>query len=515
MRTLHSREGSTSRILPLVLLVLFVLSPEALAAEVINLAGSGATCVNPTSSCGDGNVATSAMLAWPMDVALDSTGNMYISDHLNKKVRRVDATTSIISTVMGTGADGHTASGTATDARLSQPRGVAVDPTGNIVYIADAYNSVIMAIDLSANTVSVYAGLGPTQTPSVAGQGDGGLATAAPLHEPSGVTVDPHGNVYITDQPQCLVRRVDASTGIITTVAGTTGGSPCGNSGDGGPATSAKLNRPHDTAVDAAGNLWIADEDNHVIRYVDASTGIISTVAGATTTIGQAAHIGTDGAGNVVWGDIDDSYIYWLNPDGDLTAAVGTGSPGPGANTTEATTTETNSPHSATIYNDCIVYADTYNSRIRMTCPDGLEGGDEPDDTGDPGDTGDTGDGPDDTGDTGDGPDDTGDSPDDTDDTGDGPGDTDDTAECTDDTDSDGDGCSDCVEYRAGTNPFDPDSDDGGRDDCDEIERGTDPWDPDDDHGWYHGGTCGTTTPRSGFMAFGLIAMLGLALRRR
>jgi len=227
---------------------------------------------------GDGGLATSAYLANPFGVALDTAGNIYIADNLNNVIRKVTVSTGIISTVAGDGSffmnmwpfcgDG----GLATDAQLNNPWGVAVDVAGNI-YIADRGNNVIRKVTVSTGIISTICGDG-----NAGYSGDNGQANIAELNAPDGVTIDSTGNIYISDDGNNVIRKINASTGKITTVAGN---GTAGFSGDNGSATSAKLNDPSlGVAFDAAGNFYIADDANERIRKVNASTGNITTVAG-------------------------------------------------------------------------------------------------------------------------------------------------------------------------------------------------------------------------------------------
>jgi sugar lactone lactonase YvrE len=221
---------------------------------------------------GDGGPATMAALLGPSGVAADKNNNLYIADNDNNRIRKVDAITGIITTVAGNGVYSFAGDGgPATSASLKEPTGVAIDAGGNI-YIADYYNNRIRKVDAVTGIISTIAGNG-----SNGFSGDGGPADSASIWLPTGVAVDGDGNVYIADWPNQRIRKVDASTGIITTVAGN--GTP-GFSGDGGLATSAWLFQPYGIAVDAGKNLFIADYANNRIRKVDAGTGIISTVAG-------------------------------------------------------------------------------------------------------------------------------------------------------------------------------------------------------------------------------------------
>jgi len=224
---------------------------------------------------GDGAPATSAELAFPVAVALDAAGNLFIADLYNNRIRKV-STTGIITTFAGNGTKNIQSglgsysgdNGPATAAGLNYPYGVTVDAAGNL-YFADLYNNRIRKVS-TIGTITTIAGDGQTGF-----TGDGGPATSAQLDEPFGIAVDAAGNVFFTDYGNDRVRKISAS-GTITTVAGN---GTAGFSGDGGPATSALLGYPKGIAVDASGNLFIADFSNSVIRKVSTS-GIITTVAG-------------------------------------------------------------------------------------------------------------------------------------------------------------------------------------------------------------------------------------------
>ena len=202
-------------------------------------------------------------------VAVDGGGNLYLADTENNAIRKV-AVTGIITTVAGTGSAGYSGDrGPGTIATLDYPSGVAVDAAGN-VYIADSVNRVIRKLTATTGIITTVAGSG-----SQGDSGDGGPATSAQFWFPEAVALDGAGNLYISDSNR--IRKVAAATGIITTVAGT---GLNGYSGDGGPAAAADLNVSKGVAVDDAGNIYIADLDNSVIRKVTAATGIITTVAG-------------------------------------------------------------------------------------------------------------------------------------------------------------------------------------------------------------------------------------------
>ncbi len=215
---------------------------------------------------GDLGPATGARLSGPQGIAVDSLGYLYIADANTSTVRKVDPSGGI-STIAGTGSSGYTGDGTfATSAMLSGPAAVAVDPYGQ-VYIADYFNNVVRKID-TFGIITTFAG-----NITIGYSGDGGQATAAGLHSPSGVSVFGFGPVYIADQGNNAVRLVN-SAGIITTVAG---GYTNGYSGDGGLAALAHLSSPKGIAIDALNRLFIADYDNNVIRVVQAFTGTNNT----------------------------------------------------------------------------------------------------------------------------------------------------------------------------------------------------------------------------------------------
>jgi len=216
---------------------------------------------------GDGGPATAAQMGTAYFLTLDTAGNIYFSNYAEHRVRKV-STSGIISTIAGTGIAGYSPDGTvATAAQITYPWGVAVDGTGN-VYIGEGAR--IRKIDGVSGLISTVAGNGTTIA-----SGDGGPATAAGLGAPHGITVDAAGNIFIANFSSSTVRKVSLS-GIITTIAGS---STHGFAGDGGPATSAKLDDPEGVVLDAAGNLYVADLINGRIRRIDPA-GIITTFAG-------------------------------------------------------------------------------------------------------------------------------------------------------------------------------------------------------------------------------------------
>ncbi|MBS1652904.1 MAG: T9SS type A sorting domain-containing protein [Bacteroidetes bacterium] len=224
-------------------------------------------------AAGDGSAAISAQLNVPYGVAIDAIGNLYIADMSNHKIRKVN-TSGIITTFAGTGVQGYSGDGAAaTSAKLAGPTGVAVDALGN-VYIADNSNNRIRKVNTSG-IITTIAGIGGANGFT----GDGGAATAAKLGNPWGLTLDKNGNIYFSDSQNHRIRKINTS-GIISTIAGI--GSN-GFSGDGSAATSAMLNLPCGVAIDTIGNVYIADRNNRRVRKVDI-TGIITTFAGTGVT---------------------------------------------------------------------------------------------------------------------------------------------------------------------------------------------------------------------------------------
>ena len=233
---------------------------------------------------GDDGPAVSAQLKYPKDVSVDSTGNLYIVDSQNNRIRKVTAN-GIISTVAGNGSQGFGGDGgPATAAQLNQPSSMAVDSAGNL-HIADISNHRIRKVT-AAGIISTVAGNG-----SRGSGGDGGFATSAYFDFPSAVAVDSAGNLYVADVYNSRIRKITAA-GIISTVAGS---EFTGFGGDNGVATEAQLFHPRGVAVDLAGNIYISDFDNNRIRFVNTASLAIATAA--ITSIAQTR---ASGGGNVV-----------------------------------------------------------------------------------------------------------------------------------------------------------------------------------------------------------------------
>ena len=313
---------------------LLLLTFNAKAQIISTVAGTGTSGFS-----GDGAAATSATLSSPGTSAVDASGNIYIADKNNNRIRKV-STAGIITTFAGKDTLGYSGDGgAATAAKLNAPLSVCFDAAGNL-YIADFGNSLIRKVNTSG-IISTVAGT----TFGLAG--DGAAATAAQINSPTDVAMDAAGNMYICDYGNSRIRKVNTA-GIISTVAGTT----AGFAGDGGPATDAQLMNPNGMCVDAAGNIYIADLANVRIRKVDAS-GTISTIAGSATpgytgdggpatnaNLGNPAFITTDGHGNVVFSDMPNQVIRKIDAAGTITTIAGShmaGYSGDGGSATAAT----------------------------------------------------------------------------------------------------------------------------------------------------------------------------------
>jgi len=228
---------------------------------------------------GDGNLAVSAILNQPSGIALDSSGNLYFADLGNNRIRKINTITGIISTIAGNGYYGNGGSGYYGDgvpsatSTLNNPYGMAVDSMDNL-YIADRNNHMIRKITASTGIINTIAGNG-----NAGYGGDGSLAVSATLNTPTFIALDRSGNIYFVDGG-IRIRKINASTGIITTVAG----NPNGYDYDGVAASAAVLNSVAGIAIDPSNNLYIASLNSdykYTIRKVTASTGIISTIAGS------------------------------------------------------------------------------------------------------------------------------------------------------------------------------------------------------------------------------------------
>ena len=306
------------------------------AAGIIStVAGDGRGGYN-----GEDIPATEAHLLHPRGLAVDRSGNLYIADAQNHRVRRVDSM-GMIATVVGIGDWGFEGEGgPALEAFLRQPSVVAVDALDNL-YIADGLNHRVRMVD-STGAITTVAGSGDWGF-----DGDGGPALSARLSIPHGLAVDGYGNLYITSQEDHRVRMVNAS-GVITTVAGA---HEAGFGGDGGPAVRATFNDPVGLATDLRGNLYIADRGNHRVRMVNPA-GVITTVAGTgqigaagdggpatMASVGYPSDVAVDAFGNLLISQRL-GVVRKVNPAGVITTVAGQsfrfGRSGDGGPATEA-----------------------------------------------------------------------------------------------------------------------------------------------------------------------------------
>ncbi|MGB6163409.1 MAG: protein kinase [Pseudonocardiaceae bacterium] len=316
---------------------------------------------------GDGGLATQATLLNPNFAHFDKGGRLYIADSGNNRIRRVDQDGTIV-TIAGNGTAGFSGDGgLAVDAQLNTPGSLALDSVGN-VYIADTNNHRVRKVALDGKIMTI-AGIGGGYF-----SGDNGPATGADLRFPDGLAVGSDGSLYIAEGGNDVIRRVDPA-GIIMTVAGNR---TRGFSGDGGPATQAQLYSPEQIDIDRDGNLYIADQVNNRIRRVDRA-GIITTVAGSgakgfsgdggtarAAQLNNVWGIAVDDAGNLYIADAGNNRIRKVDPGGKITTIAGTDVAGFSGDGEPATQAELNNPFGVSVGADGAVYiADYSNGRIR------------------------------------------------------------------------------------------------------------------------------------------------------
>jgi len=333
---------------------------------ITTVAGSG----TPGRS-GDGGPATTAMLRNPHGVAVDGSGDLFIADSGNDVVREVKPG-GIITTVAGNGSYGLTGDGgPAIAATLQYPTGLALDAAGDL-FIADSINNVVREVK-PGGIITTVAGIGLNNE-----TGDGGPATAATLSQPNGVAVDGAGDLFIADTTTGVVREVKPG-GVISTAAGSH------HAGDGGPATAASLDQPGGVAADAAGDLFIADTRDDAIREVRPG-GIITTVAGTGTaghsgdggpataaTLDQPGGVAADAAGDLFIADTFNNVVREVKPGGIITTVAGNGRFGSTGDGGPATAAELSGPSSLALdaAGDLFI-ADSFNDLVREVTPGGI-----------------------------------------------------------------------------------------------------------------------------------------------
>jgi hypothetical protein len=321
---------------------------------------------------GDNGLAVNASISSSARLAIDTAGNIYIADIYNNRIRKVTAATGNITTIAGKGDSGFSGDGgPARSAAFSDVESIAVDADNNI-YFADAGNFRVRKITASSGFISTVAGSG-----SPGYSGDGGPATSASFKSLVSVGIDAQQNVYIADSASSVIRKLTVATGLISTVAGS---GAANFAGDNAPAIFATLNRPQGSAVDAEGNLYIADTDNNRIRKVTASTGLITTIAvgdiGFPKVSGAAkivinrppivgVQIALDSAGNVYFARAD-RILKVTVATGIITTVAGGAFGGFGGDGGLATNALLSNPLAIAIDSlDNIYIADNFNSRIR------------------------------------------------------------------------------------------------------------------------------------------------------
>ncbi|WP_261569417.1 protein kinase domain-containing protein [Frankia gtarii] len=347
-------------------------------ARILPVAGTGAK-----GSPVDGALALRTSLGDPFGLTADAFGNLYFADFGSSRVMRINAA-GVITTVAGTGVAGFSGDGgPAVAAQLNQPAGIALDNRGDL-YIADTFNHRIRRVD-PRGIITTVAGIkdhfivGDPVGYSGAGAGDGGPAIAAPLSYPTAVATDDAGDLFIADQGENRIRKVDAH-GIISTFAGSSGR---GSFGDGGPATDALLDLPFGVAADAAGDVYIADTDNSRIRRVDAH-GVITTVAGnrlrgfagdggpaVKASLQDPRGIAVDAAGNLYITDRGNSRIRKVDTRGIITTLAGSGRSGSAGDGGPAGNAELGRPDGAVgvDHEGNVFFSDRATRRVRVVVP--------------------------------------------------------------------------------------------------------------------------------------------------
>ena len=334
-------------------------------AQIIStIAGNG-----DATYAGDSGPATNASISYFAGIALDDYGNIYIADINNQRIRKVEVTTGIIRTIAGTGVPGFSGDGgAATNAMLNQPTYIKIQ--GNNLFFSDYENGRVRKVDIASGEISTIAGNG-----SVGYTGDGGPATGASFYYVSGIAIDSSRNIFVADVGNGCIRKVD-NFGIITTIGGN---GTLGFSGDGGPATVAQLGGSlGGICTDLSGNVLIADQSNHRVRKIDVSTGIISTVAGYGTSsyngdgrTATSAGLGprdifADRIGNLLVADFSNNRIREIDVHGIISTIVGNGMRSFSGDGGIADSAEISGPQGV-IEDSCgnIYIADDFNLRVR------------------------------------------------------------------------------------------------------------------------------------------------------
>ena len=336
---------------------------------------------------GDGGTVAEAKFEFPAGVSVDGSGNIFVADRENNRIRKLDVS-GVVSTVAGSGPTGSYEGGffgdgaRATEAVIDGPKGIFLDANGNL-YIADAGNHRLRRVDATSAVIGTLAGNGEAGY-----TGDGGLGPEVALNGVSTVWADRVGNIYFADTGNHRIRLVDAVTGIVSTVVGS---GRSGLSGDGGLATAARLNAPAGICLDAGGNIYIADTENHRIRKVTTRTGVITTIAGSgsigatsggfsgdngeatTARLNLPGAVFVDGKGGIYLCDTGNNRIRSIDASGRITTVAGTGTTGFEGDGGPAVSARLNKP--ASIFADdgnSLYISDTGNNRIRKVNESGI-----------------------------------------------------------------------------------------------------------------------------------------------
>ncbi|HTC76167.1 MAG TPA: Ig-like domain repeat protein [Edaphobacter sp.] len=326
----------------------------------------------PTASAQTASVsAITVSLILPSAIVFDATGNLYIAETGNHIIRKVDSTGNI-TTIAGTGTQGFSGdAGPATSATLDSPQGIALD-TKNNLYIADTHNHRVRKLNLTTGIITTIAGATPGFS------GDTALATSAQLNLPTALALDAADNLYFADTGNHRIRKITATTGIITTIAGN---GTQGFSGDAGPAIAATIDSPTGLALDTANNLYLADTHNHRVRKITATTGIISTIAGTgaqgfsgdttastSATLALPHGITIDSAGNLYLADTQNHRIRRIDATtGIITTVAGDGTQAFAGDGGPAIAASLDTPRAAALSpSTLLTLADTGNQRIRQ-----------------------------------------------------------------------------------------------------------------------------------------------------
>ena len=318
---------------------------------------------------------TSLALQLPSSLAYDAQGNLYFAERAAHTVRKL-AADGTLTVVAGTGTQGFAGdNGPATAAELDSPQGLALDSDGNL-YIADTNNHRIRRVAAGTGVITTVAGMGQAGF-----SGDNGPATTARLNGPTALATDASGNLLVADTRNHRIRRVAVATGTITTLAGN---GAQGFAGDGGPAAQAEIDSPAGLALDAGGNVYLADTRNQRVRRVDAAVGTISTVAGFpasrpglpvaagdggpanAATLALPRGLAVDGAGNLFIADSANQRIRRVAADGTITTVAGDGTQGYAGDNGTPSAAHLDSPRAVAISpSGSLTLADSSNSRLR------------------------------------------------------------------------------------------------------------------------------------------------------